>query len=490
MHQADANRGTNEEREREQEQASPSSLPNLNCGLEILPTEVLVAILSAARSTADLHALIRASPRLYQVFVPAKREVLLSIVATDLGAALRDALAVLLIAPPKLDYRKPTYLEECERVIRRYEALPRNGDRGLALVACGLPTDAVIALSHLNRSVQFLVDEFAGTRLPELHKVYPATAGPPTAAERRRLARALLRHQVLARIEHGDDRLHVEDGQYLPRETAVMYRFLGLFRPWETEQLAEVHSFLGEMVRRAFPPPLGLRESYRPKTPWEQRRDVAIYDLRLMYRELLAYQARVATDPIAASRSRRPAWGRIGLSAHFRFLRAGPLPDQEGVPCYVAPECRGLRDELYQREDAIPPLEPTENDDDHNNDDNDAAPPFAWVDAHSRLDCQRWGDQLYREVLREGQEDTTSLQRIWVRENLDKWRWLGFVFWDRARVELLKTRMPVYETGWLRAAPPSNEELQESYQKARLLSSQATRPSRRGNTVQGGEAMR
>jgi hypothetical protein len=117
----------------------------------------------------------------------------------------------------------------------------------------------------------------------------------------------------------------------------------------------------------------------------------------------------------------------------------------------VPPERRGLRDELYRREDAMPRLVPTEDD--------DVAPPFAWVDAHGGLDCQRWGDQVCREVLREEQENITARQRSWISENLDKWRWLGFVVWDRARVELLKTQMPVYGTGWLKAAPPPDEEL-------------------------------
>jgi hypothetical protein len=412
--------------------------------------------------------------------VPARREVLLSIVATDLGAALRDALAVMLITPAKLNYREPTYLEECERVIHRYEALLHCGDGGFASAARGLPTDTVIALSHLNRSVQFLVDEFAETRLWELRKIDPATVGPLTAAERRRIARALLRHQVLARIEYGDCRLRVEDGQHLPRETAMMHKFLGLFRPWETEQLAEVHAFLQDMVWYAFPRPLSIvEECSRVMTPSERARKAAIYDLRLIHHGLVARQARGATDPFAALRPRQSAWSQMVLAAPFQFLRAGPVPTEETRPHNVTPSCRRLRDELYQREDAMPPLVPTEDD--------DAAPPFAWVDAHGALDCQRWGHQVHREVLREGQEDTTTLQRSWISENLDKWRWLGFVFWDRARVELLKTQMPVYETGWLKAAPPPDGELREIYKKARL---QWRRPSGRGNTVQGGETTR
>ncbi|KAH6613422.1 hypothetical protein F5144DRAFT_596743 [Chaetomium tenue] len=498
MHQADTNRGTNEERE--QKQAPPSSPPNPNCKLELLPTEILVAILSAARSTADLHALIQSSPRLYQVFLPAKKEVLLSIIATDLGAALRDALAVVLIAPPKLDPQKPTYLEECEHVIRRYEALPHSTHAGgLTSVTRGLSTDTAIALTHLNRSVQFLIDEFVSTRFPELHKIHPAAStDPPTTTERRRLAAALLRHQVLARIEHGRKRPPVvEPGHPLARETAAMHRFLGLFRPWEAEQLTEMHTFLCESADHAFPPPpRGIRGAYRrqqlgggrqrqqqQQQPWERQRDAAICDLQQMRCGLRALRAGVATGgPVPAAAGPRVA---------FPSLRAGPLPDKGYVLCYVAREHWGRRDELYRREDALAPLELAENgDDDGDRDNDDAAPPFAWVDAHGGLDCQRWGGYLCRDVLREGQEDFTSLQRHWVCAYLGKWRWMGLVFWDRARVELLKTRMPVYETGWLRAGPPSDEEMMETYRKAKSLSSEVPRPSGRGSTVQDREVVR
>lgn len=162
---------------------------------------------------------------------------LLSIVATDLGPALRDAVAALLITPARVEYRRETYSEECEGIIHRYEALPR-GDGGLAS-ARGLAADAVVALVRANRSVQFFIDDFAACTLPELHKIHPDAAGSLTATERRRVARALLRHQVLARIDTGP-------------EAAVIHKFCGLFRPWETHQLADAHSLLCNMVSRAF----------------------------------------------------------------------------------------------------------------------------------------------------------------------------------------------------------------------------------------------
>jgi hypothetical protein len=158
--------------------------------LESLPTEVLVAILLAC-STADLYALIRSSPAIYEVFRRAKRNILVSIVTRDLGPALRDAVAATLITPAEFRSR-----EESERKIQQYEAL--RGDRW---AVSGLPADAVITLVQVNRSVQFFIDEYAASRLPELRKIHPDAASALTTNERQCLAQAMLRHQVLMRIE-------------------------------------------------------------------------------------------------------------------------------------------------------------------------------------------------------------------------------------------------------------------------------------------------
>jgi hypothetical protein len=440
--------------------------------LEALPTEVLVAILSAARSPADLYAFIQASPRLYQVFKPVKQTVLLNIVHNDLGTALRDAVAAVLLTLPGETLQLATYVENVAEIIRRYEELPRGG-AGLA-AARGLPWEVVIELIRLNRTVQFLMDEFAASRLPELRKIDPDAAGPLTGTERRRLSRALLRHQVVAHIEYGYFRLRLK--AHLPPEMAIMHRFVAHFRPWETQQLADVHSFVSDTVWCTSPSPLVLDTSPN-MSPRIRRLQVergrTLRDLRKLHRDLVREQAAraTATSPIPVPIRTGTSW--MVMSATYGFLGAGPLPAEEGHRYRVAGEFRGLRDELYRREDALPPLVHDEHD--------DSSPPFAWVDAHGGLDCQRWGCHVRREVASdsEGNEDTTARQRIWMRETLEKWRWLGFVFWDRARVERLKTRMPGYETGWLKVAPPSEEWLTEYYNKLHAQSEQATRPRRR-----------
>jgi hypothetical protein len=407
---------------------------------------VLVAILSAARSTTDLHALIRASPAVYKVFRSAKRALLVSIVTRDLGPALRDAVAATLITP-----LKTRCSEESERVIQQYEALLRSDGRGAAR---GLPYDAAVALVRVNRSVQFLVDEYAVSRLPELRKIHPDAAGPLTANERQRLAQAMLRHQVTTRINFDDCR---------PHGIALIDKFFSLFRPWESHQLVDAHCFMNNMLWHAFRycerrHELRLFEPSLlvvPPTPLEIEKDTAQRDLGALHRKLVTERDRVAADPGVVAeaewfpRSKPP--GMI-VRAHCKWLAAGPLPTQVWDDRVTKEQY--WRDELYWREDAMPPLVPADNDD---NDDATAAPPFAWVDGHGGLDCQRWGENVRRAVVPTGQ-DTTVRQRIWMQEKLEKWRWLGFVFWDRARIELLKTRLPVYVTGWLTVAPPPDAE--------------------------------
>jgi hypothetical protein len=430
--------------------------PRKAAPIESLPIEVLVTILSAAPSTSDLHALIRASPAVYRIFLSAKRTVLVNIVATELGPALRDAVAACSIAPAV-----QASIAECERVVKEYEALPR-GERGRAS-ARGLSADAAVALVQANRSAQYLIDEFEASRRPELRVVHVDGAGPMTISERRRLAAALFRHQTLSRIEHGYS---------LPDEIALLDSFFALFRPWELHQLVDVHCFLAVMLSRVCSSPEDLPGAeFRPPCPEkEQRCQEASADLGLLRRMVVTWRARVAADqgaPFTVEYRRG-----MQLFPRLKFLMAGPLPPWTQLRASQlvnsgSSELRetlyrreALRDELYRREDVMSLLVPDEDDEE--------APPFAWVDAHDGLNCQRWGSQVPRETLSEGQIITMTAQNNWMQHNLGLWRWLGFPFWDRGRVQLLKTGMPVCETGWLTAAPPSGEECEKFYRKVRM----------------------
>lgn len=414
------------------------------CLLESLPSEVLMELMAALCSMADLRALISASPTFFRLFRSAKKEVLVNMVAWDLGAGLRDCIAATLITPNRLTYGDVEYAAKCRRVLDRYAALP--GRDGGILAARGLSADEALALVWTNRSVQFFVDEYHASKVADLRRIHPDAAYPLTAGERRRIGQALLRHQVLARIQAGDA---------LPAPAAVLRGFFALFRPWEMQQLADIHGFVCEMVWEAHrycheERTAGFRAGRRKTTL-----DAALCDLAALHKKLLEERARLAADPGLVERTPEVPFpfelemaGHRTVSGRYGFLGAGPLPRQVGAD-RVAEEHQGLRDDLYQREDEMPPLVFNRGDDL-----NDAAPPFGWVDAHGGLNCQRWGRYVWREVIPAGQATTTGHQRDWMKYQLRRWRWCGFAFWDRARVELLKSRLPEYYTGFLASAPP------------------------------------
>jgi hypothetical protein len=76
----------------------------------------------------------------------------------DLSPTMRDVVAAVLLTLSERSLQRATYFEAVEHIIRRY------GDAGLA-AARGLPVETVIELVRLNRSVQFFVNDFAGSRL-------------------------------------------------------------------------------------------------------------------------------------------------------------------------------------------------------------------------------------------------------------------------------------------------------------------------------------
>ncbi|KAF6790321.1 hypothetical protein CSOJ01_14592 [Colletotrichum sojae] len=368
--------------------------------LEQLPTEILVAILSCAHTKDDLHALIRASPVVYDAFFPVREAVLTTIVAQALGPGLRDA------------------------------AIPC----GPAAIT-DLSFDGLVALLRIHRDLQSFIDEFADHKLAELRDVHPDAASPLTSTERQRLAQAVLRHQVLACLNY-------YDFFFGEQSHSILRAFLGLFRPWEVHLLADAHGFVCGAIRRAnrkrFPAWLVAGEK-------EKHSRMVIKDLGLLRRDLITDRDETTGDrPPLSFGIGLPEPARPHLPCRFTFLVTGPLPREQGAEL-VKRELRPERDELYAREDARPALVF------HGEAADD--PPFAWVDGHAGLDCQRWGGLLRREF----PDEPSHWQGRWLQQRLNRWRYLGFAFWDRSRVELLKARLPEYGTGWLTAPPPPND---------------------------------
>ena len=254
-----------------------------------------------------------------------------------------------------------------------------------------------------------------------------------------------------------------------PRAHRDLYaRLLDLFPPWERQQLADAHCFVFGALQEAFMMCVcGGRDGECPIDPSAPAIRAAACDVG-------AIRRRLATDPelglsgtpaspaqIAHSRAAWRPPQKWWVVPEYDVLIGGPLPCSSRWDC-VPPAMRHLRDALYQSEDAAPPLafagDGAHRGRDGENDPS-SPPPFAWVDGHDGLDCRRWGLQLPRKVpsppgppghVAASQGGGTALA-------LGRWRWLGFAFYDRARVELLKAAMPAYSTGWLSRPRPSDQ---------------------------------
>lgn len=375
-----------------------------------------MAVLSCFTSTDDLYAAIHASPVVYNAFYAARKVVLVSMVAHDLGVAIRDAVAATQIATP--DFKPTRGSESIDEAIEQYKRLPRGLDATRTL-----SFDGIVALVRINRDVQFFIDDFVAFILPDLRQMHPDAVRPLTSTERQRFAQAVLRHQVLACLDYND---HFSSDRGIPN----LQKFLGLFRPWELQQLADAHGIVADAVQRA--------NRYlwaRRHPPREDHSKEAIKDVGLLRKDILADRER---DPSIRTRRDEIAIPG-GLPQYFpnRFfhLLRGPLTNdmlaRERGP-YPIPSPV----ELYVREDGSPPLVFHEAVD---------APPFAWVDGNAGIDCQRWGGYLRREI----RGDLPGVQQLTMWAYMNWWRYFGFMFWDRGRVELLKTRRAEYATGWL-----------------------------------------
>lgn len=275
-----------------------------------------------------------------------------------------------------------------------------------------------------------------------------AAAAPLSPAASQRLSQALVRHQILAHLRPGPNR--GGDGT----DTLKHGRFLGLFAGWEMEQVSAIHTSVSS-VRGAWDmamlEPELLLEDGRRAVYLREGGDPClrrVLDLHGVRRDLLLADA---SDSVLLFRMgiriqrEKPllycgALEVLVASHHFHgnedwhILQPGfvppPLTGQER-------EAIEARSSLYLLEDAAAALVAGTSADE---------PPFGWVDALQGLDCRRWG----RDRPRCAPNDATDQQHHRVLQHLSEWRWQGFVFWGKGRVDLLKERHHSrYRTGWL-----------------------------------------
>ena len=170
----------------------------------------------------------------------------------------------------------------------------------------------------------------------------------------------------------------------------------------------------------------------------------------MLHKRLVAAAAEAATVPYGLSAAEAPQDVEMHTGQYFFALRwTGRLRRgaSDTVTAEKRPSCYEILEELYQIEDAAAPLVFAQDSDHH-----DGSAPFAWVDGHGGIDCQRWSDSVHRRLLPE----PSLLQSSYTRQATGQWCWMGFIFWDRPRVEMLKSRLSFPITGWFISPPPKS----------------------------------
>ncbi len=414
----------------------PSLTPTIResrptCTLESLHTDALVAILSVSRSVADLHAFIHASPLVYKCFLSAKKIILLGIVSRDLGPVIRDVAA--LSRMKQLDWYMEGYhhqarnaMEECRQYLSDFE-----GVRGATL-------DEIIQIVRINRTTQFFVDLCAAPRLAAFRRVCPGASYGLSITERQRFSLALVHWQMLMRIYPGTYNPHRREDD----NKSVVSKFTAILAAWEMEQMSGANAFLTSICYALFRFTEGtkavVRPSPGPTNPDRGGQFWAKYgaDIDALRRKIAQESTTNPTllEQIDSYLSKTPHTASGGLD----FLVAGHGQVRNASPDDQEVSWDRDREELELRERESPKIVAGNSADE---------PPYAWVDALDGLNVARWGSHLLPMpvpgvALRLRKEKMDARRR---------WRWMGFVFWDKDRVELLK-REPTFSnfrTGWL-----------------------------------------
>ncbi|KAK8017972.1 subtilase [Apiospora marii] len=383
---------------------------------------------------------------------------LLGTVSRDEGIVIRDYVALSLTA--LLDMKREGYRNEALEAIQRYQSLSRGRK-----ATVGVTADQAVDIIQFQRTVRFFVDLYASTRLA-VHEAAvgqsAAAAAPLSLAEYQRLSQALVRHQIFMRLHPGPDRSGTDATH--ATQALVCRRCFGLFAAWKMEQVAAAHAFVCS-THRAYtqrpPKPERIRDSglAAPLHQSQATRRVGVFERFRLWTYLLdtsRLRQKVmwiaAADADLLPRMRTFLQEELGVVLTYRgqldvLLQSHGFPKNEPsseLPPSVPPpmserkkEAAKVWDALYRYEDAAEPLAAGTS---------AGEPPFGWVDALRGLDARRWG----RDLPRCAPVGSNEAQHAAVRMRYAKWAWLGFVFWDKERVDLLKGVFDEwYKTGWV-----------------------------------------
>ena len=128
--------------------------------LETLAPELQLQILFSVDTPENLHALIQASPRLYQIFLHNKDAILSAVARRQFhSAVISDAMCFAKISQLEQSIPRETVLELC----RTY---PGEQNEGTII-----PIPISIALCKLARNVKFFIEDYARNTLPLMEEL-------------------------------------------------------------------------------------------------------------------------------------------------------------------------------------------------------------------------------------------------------------------------------------------------------------------------------
>ena len=165
--------------------------------VELLQPETQTLIMSHISCATSLHALLRASPRFYQVF-RSRREYHLTCLAVQQSSAAADSWDTVKASKlPKPPSRDAT------------EAFTQDFQDDYGYKALILPTDKTIPMIRLNACVEWFIADFAQSSLPNLSRLgkfldlqqdRDVTEARLSSIEKSRIARAFCRFETFRHL--------------------------------------------------------------------------------------------------------------------------------------------------------------------------------------------------------------------------------------------------------------------------------------------------
>lgn len=381
--------------------------------------------MAAAHTPSDLGSFIRSSPILYHCFLEEKRSILLSCASRQLGRAILEAAVVAQVEGQffygsEADERRADVVRAYGRQLAKPQPRP-----------WGLDVATVVPVIRRARTTEFFVDLYESTRLRALRRMDPASAKPFSWQERGRISLAFTRLQILMRLFHRGNLREAPDEE----EELKVDSFLALFRPWEMEQISEAHALVYNACVA-----LTVCEG-------DDRWEHILYDI--------SYKPQARTFmtfywDLKAFRRGILERGEEFLELMSSWMAEDGHWDMEGTFCARLDNSHQSRvhsdTNIPTREELCGPRPPVGTEPSA---DAVADAPYGWRDALEGRDWPVWGQDLLQDP--RPLADWISYDNERGISKLSQWRWMGFVFWDRERVEAVKRMADFsgYQTGWL-----------------------------------------